>query len=146
MRWSIEQVERSFRIVDHDDFVLQEAVTNEGVHPTTVLGRESAQITGERQNFRIGTRRSRSPGLWLEMPWAARHCRSQTPIVEPDVAGFSYDGFERASELVKAGEQATRAALPEIRKWMATEPAVATVAATATSHPASPQPIELTGD
>jgi NTE family protein len=67
-------------------------------------------------------------------------------IVEPDVAGFSYDGFERASELVKAGEQATRAALPEIRKWMATEPAVATVAATATSHPARPQPIELTGD
>ena len=40
-------------------------------------------------------------------------------IVQPDVRGFSYDGFDRAPELIRAGEQAARAALPAIRQWFA---------------------------
>jgi NTE family protein len=43
-------------------------------------------------------------------------------VIEPDVNGFAYDAFERAPELIRLGEAATRAALPEIRKWLA-EPA-----------------------
>jgi NTE family protein len=39
-------------------------------------------------------------------------------IVEPDVAGFAYDDFKRSEELIRAGEIATRQALPEIRKWL----------------------------
>jgi len=39
-------------------------------------------------------------------------------VVEPDVAGFGYDDFKRAGELVKVGEEAMRKALPEVRKWM----------------------------
>jgi NTE family protein len=39
-------------------------------------------------------------------------------IVEPDVAGFAYDDFKRAGELIRAGEAAMRQALPEVRKWM----------------------------
>jgi NTE family protein len=40
-------------------------------------------------------------------------------ILQPDVSGFSYDGFDRAPELIRAGEQAARAALPAIRQWFA---------------------------
>ena len=40
-------------------------------------------------------------------------------ILQPDVCGFSYDGFDRAPELIRAGEQAARAALPAIRQWLA---------------------------
>ena len=39
-------------------------------------------------------------------------------IIEPDVNGYKYDAFEHSAALVKAGEIATRAALPEIRKWL----------------------------
>jgi NTE family protein len=42
-------------------------------------------------------------------------------VVEPDVTGYKYDDFERSSQLIRAGELATRAALPEIRKWLQTE-------------------------
>jgi NTE family protein len=38
-------------------------------------------------------------------------------VLEPNVDGFSYDGFERAKELIKVGEDATRAALPQIHAW-----------------------------
>ena len=38
-------------------------------------------------------------------------------LVEPDVAGFAYDDFKRAAELIRAGEAAMRAVLPEVRKW-----------------------------
>ena len=40
-------------------------------------------------------------------------------VIEPDVAGFGYDDFKRAKELVKVGETAMRKALPEVRKWFA---------------------------
>jgi NTE family protein len=41
-------------------------------------------------------------------------------VVEPDVAGFSYDDFKRAPELMQAGEMAMRQALPLVRKWLET--------------------------
>lgn len=46
-------------------------------------------------------------------------------VIEPDVNGYKYDAFESSAELVRAGELATRAALPEIRKWLR-EPAEVT--------------------
>ena len=39
-------------------------------------------------------------------------------IVEPDVAGFAYDDFKRAGELIRCGEVAMRQALPEVRRWL----------------------------
>jgi len=39
-------------------------------------------------------------------------------VIEPDVNGFRYDAFEQTTDLVRAGEVVTRAALPEIRKWL----------------------------
>ncbi len=43
-------------------------------------------------------------------------------VIEPDVSGYKYDCFEQTPELVRAGEVAARAALPEIRKWLHAEP------------------------
>ncbi|MGH9577736.1 MAG: patatin-like phospholipase family protein, partial [Terriglobales bacterium] len=55
----------------------------------------------------------------------ANHWQEQADVIlEPDVRGFAFDDFQRAAELVRRGEQATRAALPEIRSWMkAAQPA-----------------------
>jgi NTE family protein len=39
-------------------------------------------------------------------------------VVEPDVAGFGYDDFKRAGELIESGEKAMREAIPEVRKWL----------------------------
>ncbi|HLH08731.1 MAG TPA: patatin-like phospholipase family protein [Terriglobales bacterium] len=48
---------------------------------------------------------------------------AQTDVkIEPDVRGFSYDSFDRAAELIAAGETAARVMLPAIRKLL--EPAV----------------------
>ena len=47
-------------------------------------------------------------------------------VIEPDVNGFKYDAFEHSAALVRAGEEVTRAAIPEIRKWLQAEPARAT--------------------
>lgn len=41
-------------------------------------------------------------------------------VIEPDVAGFDYDDFKRAGELIRVGELAMRHALPEVRKWLET--------------------------
>lgn len=46
-------------------------------------------------------------------------------VIEPDVAGFGYDDFKRAADLIRVGEAAMRKALPEVRKWLET-PAEAT--------------------
>jgi len=46
-------------------------------------------------------------------------------VIDPDVNGYKYDAFDHAAELVKCGEVAARAALPEIRKWLRPEPAPA---------------------
>ena len=40
-------------------------------------------------------------------------------VIEPDTASFAYDDFKRSGELIRAGEMAMRAALPEVRKWLA---------------------------
>jgi NTE family protein len=39
-------------------------------------------------------------------------------VIEPDVAGFDYDDFKRADELLQVGELAMRRALPAVRKWL----------------------------
>jgi NTE family protein len=38
-------------------------------------------------------------------------------IVEPDVNGFEYDAFVHTTALIKAGETATRAAVPALKRW-----------------------------
>jgi NTE family protein len=43
-------------------------------------------------------------------------------VIEPDVKGYKYDDFEHSAELIRAGEAVTRAALPELRKWLQVEP------------------------
>ncbi len=39
-------------------------------------------------------------------------------VIEPNVSGFTYDCFERADELIAAGEAAMRAALPRVREML----------------------------
>ena len=39
-------------------------------------------------------------------------------IVEPDVNGFEYDAFVHTGALIKAGEAATREALPMLKTWV----------------------------
>jgi len=64
-------------------------------------------------------------------------------VIEPDVAGFDYDDFKRADELIHVGEQAMRRALPEVRKWLET-PAEAPAPRTAPAMAASP--VSLSAD
>ena len=40
-------------------------------------------------------------------------------VIAPPVADISWDSFESAKKLIHLGEQATRAALPAIQKWLA---------------------------
>ena len=63
-------------------------------------------------------------------------------IVEPDVAGFGYDDFKRAGELIQVGETAMRKALPEVRKWLLAPPEPASVKTTS----APPQPVPMPAD
>lgn len=63
-------------------------------------------------------------------------------VIEPDVNGYKYDAFEHSAEFVRAGELVTRAALPEIRKWLQPEPVrTAPPAQIATAKPA-PMPAD----
>ena len=39
-------------------------------------------------------------------------------VIEPDVAGFAYDDFKRADDLIRVGEVAMRGALPVVRRWL----------------------------
>jgi NTE family protein len=39
-------------------------------------------------------------------------------VIEPNVRGMEWDAFESAAQLVKAGEEAARQALPRIQAWM----------------------------
>jgi NTE family protein len=64
-------------------------------------------------------------------------------IVEPDVAGFAYDDFKRAGELIRCGEAAMRQALPELRKWL--EVSAATPVA-AKARPATARPAPMPAD
>jgi len=56
-------------------------------------------------------------------------------VIEPDVNGYKYDAFEHSAALVRAGEIATRAAIPEIRKWLQTEPHRQKTTTRATAQP-----------
>lgn len=58
-------------------------------------------------------------------------------VIEPDVRGFSYDGFERAPELIHSGEVAIRAVVPQLKQWFAES---AAQAALKPASPASPTP------
>jgi hypothetical protein len=64
-------------------------------------------------------------------------------VIEPDVAGFAYDDFKRAADLVRVGELAMRNALPEVRKWLEV-PAEATYAGT--ERRALPRPAPMPAD
>jgi NTE family protein len=55
-------------------------------------------------------------------------------VLEPEVQNFGYDAFDRASALVRAGEEAARLALPQIRKWFA-QPEIAAASAPAAVNP-----------
>jgi hypothetical protein len=63
------------------------------------------------------------------------------------VAGFAYDDFKRADELIDAGGVAMRKVLPEVRKWLET-PAVAVVPAKvpAKVRPAVARPAPMPAD
>lgn len=39
-------------------------------------------------------------------------------VIEPNVDGFTYDGFDRAKDLIIAGENSIREILPSIKEWM----------------------------
>jgi NTE family protein len=55
-------------------------------------------------------------------------------VLQPDVRGFSYDGFDRAPELIRAGEAAARAALPAIKQWLA-QPQTTALITPVKAHP-----------
>jgi len=57
-------------------------------------------------------------------------------VLEPEVAGFAYDAFDRAPELVRAGEEAARRALPRIREWLRQPAAAPTHAHAVQAQPA----------
>jgi NTE family protein len=59
-------------------------------------------------------------------------------VIEPDVAGFAYDDFKRADELIGVGEAAMRNAMPAVRKWLATTPEEEPVSAKGVGTKASP--------
>ncbi len=58
-------------------------------------------------------------------------------VIEPDVNGYKYDCFEHSADLVRAGELAARAALPEIRKLLQPEPATSKILKVAAVKPAT---------
>ena len=58
-------------------------------------------------------------------------------VIEPDVAGFAYDDFKRAKELIHVGETAMRNALPEIRKWLSAPEQTSVLAKTPAIAPMS---------
>ena len=55
-------------------------------------------------------------------------------VIEPDVAPFPYDAFGKASELIKAGEAAARAALPAIHEWFKAPTTEASMVRTVGKH------------
>ncbi len=66
-------------------------------------------------------------------------------LVEPDVSGFAYDDFKRCGDLIRAGEAAMRAVLPEVRKWIEA-PAPTPVATQRKNSPAVARPAPVPAD
>jgi len=56
-------------------------------------------------------------------------------VIEPNVDGFAYDDFARAPDLIKAGEIAMRAIVPQLKQWLAVGESVSQAA---TEPPLSP--------
>jgi NTE family protein len=63
-------------------------------------------------------------------------------VIEPDVAGFAYDDFKRAKDLIRVGEVAMRNAMPEVRKWLAAPEDASVVKA----RPAAARPAPMPAD
>ncbi len=63
-------------------------------------------------------------------------------VIEPDVAGFAYDDFKRAKDLIRVGELAMQQALPEVRKWLATPEENAVNVRTTTVAGPAPMPAD----
>ena len=59
-------------------------------------------------------------------PWKA----ASDIVLQPEIGEFAYDDFVRAPDLIRCGEVAARAAMPEIRAWMPVVPATAAAPAT----------------
>lgn len=66
-------------------------------------------------------------------PWKA----ASDIVLEPQIGEFGYDDFGRARELIRAGEEVARAALPQILEWL---PEPAPVQPTAIEAPAVADP------
>jgi NTE family protein len=64
-------------------------------------------------------------------------------VVEPEVAGFAYDDFKRAGELIRSGEVAMRKVLPQVRQWLETP---AEMLAPAKVRPVLPRPAPMPAD
>lgn len=65
-------------------------------------------------------------------------------VIEPNVNGYKYDDFEHSVALVRAGELVTRAAIPEIKKWL--EPQPATSHSKKRAHPQVAHPAVVPAD
>ena len=61
-------------------------------------------------------------------------------LVEPDVASFSFDAFERAPAIIAAGEAAAHKALPAIKAWI---PEEAPAQALKPAPTVQPSPVQL---
>jgi NTE family protein len=60
-------------------------------------------------------------------------------ILQPDVRGFSYDSFDHAAELIVAGENAAREALPMLRSWIGADTPAAQAVEVATTQKKTPK-------
>ena len=68
-------------------------------------------------------------------PWKA----ASDIVLEPAIGEFGYDDFGRARDLIRAGEEAARAALPQIRQWLPeAAPVAAAIGGATVSNPAAP--------
>ncbi|HEY6338192.1 MAG TPA: patatin-like phospholipase family protein [Candidatus Sulfotelmatobacter sp.] len=66
-------------------------------------------------------------------------------VVEPDVAGFAYDDFKRADDLIRSGEVAMRNALPQVRAWL-DGPAAERDSVVEKARPAAARPAPMPAD
>ncbi len=41
-------------------------------------------------------------------------------VIEPNVDGFAYDGFDRCRDLIRSGENSIQAVLPAVKEWLKT--------------------------
>lgn len=73
---------------------------------------------------------------------SAHWSREADLVIEPDVAGFDFDDFKRADELLRVGELAMRRAIPAVRRWLE----VRAEKPSALFRPAIPNPASMPAD